>query len=156
MSISITTQAITILNDQPHNQYDAWLETLYGHLEGKQDIKRKIDLPRPQTGRIGSKITRWDNFASMCTLINREPKHVSEYIGIELCTTTALTDTNQLKILYRLGTEKACQIFAKYITEWVRCQSCRSMNTTLSKHPVGRYNVIHCVGCLCDVNKFNK
>lgn len=139
------------MSSQP---YEQWLDTLFIQLNQVQNPSKsaqsKLNLPRPVTGRMGSKVTKWDNFNIMCTRIQRDPQHVSEYIAAELCTTTSLTEKNELKIQYRLIPDKACTIFSKYMNEWVRCKVCKSLHTTLTRSLVGRYFVIHCESCLSD------
>jgi translation initiation factor 2 subunit 2 len=142
---------------EPKSDYEQWLAALYSQLnqvrQPHKSAQTKINVPRPVTGRIGSKITKWDNFQEMCARIHRDPQNVADYISKELCTTISLTDKEELKIRYRLGPDKACAIFSKYMNEWVRCTGCKSLHTTLSKNPVGRYYVIHCESCLSDTNK---
>lgn len=132
--------------------YEQWLTNLYVQINEVQTlskpVKSKLNLPRPVTGRVGGKISIWTNFNLMCDKIQREPQQVADYIAEELCTTVSLTEKKELKIQYRLGSEKACQIFSKYMNAWVRCQTCQSLHTTLSRHAIGRYDVIHCEACL--------
>lgn len=139
--------------------YDQWLNTLYVQLDQTLQTHKasqtKINLPRPVTGRMGGKISIWSNFNLMCEKIQREPQQVADYIAEELCTTVSLTEKKELKIQYRLGSEKACQIFSKYMNMWARCNTCKSLHTILVRHAVGRYYVIQCESCLSEhaVNK---
>lgn len=139
--------------DEKLESYNVWLNQLYDELAidtTTKNAQEKLNLPRAVTGRMGSKITKWDNFNVMCVKIQRDPQHVADYISTELCTTVSLTDKKELKIQYRLVPDKACAIFSKYMNEWVRCAVCKSLHTTLQKSTIGRFYIIHCESCLSD------
>ena len=117
-----------------------------------KDTFAKIKLPRPITGKLGGRMTKFSNFGDICAKINRSPEHVAAYINKELCVTSSLTPTFELKIKYRLGPDRACTMITKYMNEWVKCSSCASMTTTLIKNPVLRNYSIRCDRCLCTIS----
>jgi len=144
------TTTASIPQNPAETQYSQALDALYEQLDAVVTPADKLQLPRPVTGRLGGPMSIWTNFPHLCELIDREPAQVAEYIAQELCTTVSLTEKLELKIRYRLGSEKACQILAKYLNVWVRCHVCRSLHTSLQRATTGRYHVIHCHSCLAD------
>jgi translation initiation factor 2 subunit 2 len=51
--------------------------------------KKKFVMKPPQVARAGSKKTAFANFAEICRLLKRTPKHVLQFLLAELGTTYA-------------------------------------------------------------------
>jgi len=143
------------LGRQTHTDYAQLLKSLYGQLNSTQQCDEKlastkINIPLPVTGRLGTKLTKWTNFEIICFKLNRTPDHVAVFISKELCTTYSLTSTNELKLRYRLGPDRACAILSQYMNTWVRCAVCKSLHTLLVKNATHRFYTIQCESCLSD------
>lgn len=136
--------------DNYHNLLKRLYQQLHKDRPESKLVTTKINIARPIMGKIGGRVTKWCNFHVMCEKIHRTPEHVAAYIAKELCTTYSLTSTNDLKIRYKLESERACLMFSKYMNEFVRCTTCKSLHTVMTKHPVYRFYVIHCESCLSE------
>lgn len=93
----------------------------------------KKSINPPQILRDGSKHIIWSNFGNNCKSINREPKHVKEFIVSELSTNADIGQNDQLRITGRYNSNQIETIFKKYIKEFVMCSTCKSLETHLDK-----------------------
>jgi translation initiation factor 2 subunit 2 len=79
-------------SDWPDYGYDELLDMVFGIMREKNpDLaagKKKTFLMKPpQVARAGSKKTAFTNFAEICRLLKRQPKHVLQFLLAELGTT---------------------------------------------------------------------
>ncbi|XP_045614301.1 eukaryotic translation initiation factor 2 subunit 2 isoform X4 [Procambarus clarkii] len=78
--------------------YDELLERAFNQLREKNPEmatgeKKKFVMKPPQVVRIGSKKTAFANFAEICRLLHRMPKHVLQFLLAELGTSGSIDDT---------------------------------------------------------------
>uniref|UniRef100_A0A915ELQ0 Eukaryotic translation initiation factor 2 subunit 2 n=1 Tax=Ditylenchus dipsaci TaxID=166011 RepID=A0A915ELQ0_9BILA len=90
-------------SDWPDYSYDELLDMVYDIMREKNpDLaagKKKTFLMKPpQVARAGSKKTGFSNFAEICRLMKRQPKHVLQFLLAELGTTGSI-DGNQCLIV---------------------------------------------------------
>lgn len=79
-------------NEWPDYTYDELLDMVFGIMREKNPElaagKKKTFLMKPpQVARAGSKKTAFTNFAEICKLLKRQPKHVLQFLLAELGTT---------------------------------------------------------------------
>lgn len=90
-------------NDWPDYSYDELLDMVFTIMREKNPEfaagkKKALLMKPPQVARAGSKKTAFTNFAEICRLLKRQPKHVLQFLMAELGTTGSI-DGNQCLIV---------------------------------------------------------
>uniref|UniRef100_A0A915EGN5 Eukaryotic translation initiation factor 2 subunit 2 n=1 Tax=Ditylenchus dipsaci TaxID=166011 RepID=A0A915EGN5_9BILA len=125
-------------SDWPDYSYDELLDMVFGIMREKNpDLaagKKKTFLMKPpQVARAGSKKTAFTNFAEICRLLKRQPKHVLQFLLAELGTTGSIDGNQCLIVKGRFQQKHFENVLRKYIKEYVTCHTCRSSDTELTK-----------------------
>lgn len=112
------------------------------------DNDKKIILKQPEVQRLGTTKTAWINFIDIAEMLCRPPDHIYKYFFNELATDGS-TSGSQLILKGRFNENNIEFILKKYITEYVKCRMCRSMQTVLTKDPSIRMFMMVCEKCGC-------
>lgn len=131
--------------------YEELLDLVYGIMREKNPElasgkKKTFVMKPPQVQRAGSKKTAFTNFAEICRLLKREPKHVLQYLMAELGTTGSIDGNQCLIIKGRFQQKHFENVLRGYIREYVTCHTCRSSDTELTKD-ISRLFFIQCKAC---------
>jgi translation initiation factor 2 subunit 2 len=121
------------------------------HLSGGDAARSQ--LPQPIIERHGAKKTAVANFQKICEALHRTLDEVKDYIDKELSTQSALDGNNCL--LMKLQNVKSTQfenVVLKYVAEFVKCNSCRSLDTELAKDAERRMLLLRCSNCKAERN----
>lgn len=95
--------------------------------------KKKFAMRPPQVLRVGSRKTSFANFADICRLLHRQPKHVLAFLLAELGTSGSVDGNNQLIIRGKYTQKQIENVLRRYIKEYVTCHTCRARDTLLQK-----------------------
>ncbi|XP_076470287.1 eukaryotic translation initiation factor 2 subunit 2-like isoform X2 [Babylonia areolata] len=95
--------------------------------------KKKFVMRPPQVLRVGTRKTSFANFADICRLLHRQPKHVLAFLLAELGTSGSVDGNNQLLIRGKYTQKQIENVLRRYIKEYVTCHTCRSRDTILQK-----------------------
>lgn len=131
--------------------YDELLDMVFGIMREKNPEfasgkKKTFIMKPPQVQRAGSKKTAFTNFAEICRLLKREPKHVLQYLMAELGTTGSIDGNQCLIVKGRFQQKHFENVLRGYIKEYVTCHTCRSSDTELTKD-ISRLFFIQCKAC---------
>jgi len=107
--------------------------------------KKKFVMKPPQVVRIGTKKTSFVNFAEICRILHRQPKHLLAFLLAELGTSGSVDGGNQLIIKGRFQQKQIENVLRRYIKEYVTCHTCRSPDTILHKET--RLFFLQCETC---------
>jgi translation initiation factor 2 subunit 2 len=121
------------------------------HLSGGEAARAQ--LPQPSIEKHGAKKTAVANFQAICDAMHRTLEEVKDYIDKELSTQSALDANNCL--LLKLQNVKGQQfenVVLKYVGEFVKCNSCRSIDTVLVKDADRRMLLLRCNNCKAERN----
>jgi len=116
--------------------------------------KKKFVMRPPQVLRAGTKKSSFVNFADICRLLHRQPKHVLAFLLAELGTSGSVDGSNQLIIRGRYTQKQIENVLRRYIKEYVTCHTCRSRETLLQKD--GRLFFLQCETCGSRICCFNQ
>lgn len=95
--------------------------------------KKRFVMRPPQVVRIGTKKTSFANFAEICKILHRQPKHLLAFLMAELGTSGSVDGNNQLIIKGKFQQKQIENVLRRYIKEYVTCHTCRSADTILQK-----------------------
>ncbi|RUS72856.1 hypothetical protein EGW08_019379 [Elysia chlorotica] len=107
--------------------------------------KKKFVMRPPQVLRVGTRKTSFANFADICRLLHRQPKHVLAFLLAELGTSGSVDGNNQLIIRGKYTQKQIENVLRRYIKEYVTCHTCRSRDTLLQKET--RLFFLQCETC---------
>jgi translation initiation factor 2 subunit 2 len=93
----------------------------------------KLRLHPLVVARVGTRRTSLVNFADVCLQLHRSPKHVAQFFAVELGTTVSCNVQNSLIVRGRFTIRQFEAIITKYVGEYVKCNTCKSYNTTICK-----------------------
>ena len=106
----------------------------------------KMKLPPPLLERDGTTKTVWKNFPVICKKMNRAEEHVQTYALTELNTTGSLDVNSAFIIKGRFQPKQIETVIKHYITEFVKCNTCQSVDTLIKKE--NRMQFLYCNSCL--------
>ena len=135
--------------DWPDYTYEELLGLVFGIMREKNpDLggdKKKFVMKPPQVARAGSKKTAFTNYAEICKLLKRQPKHVLQFLLAELGTTGSIDGNQCLIVKGRFQQKHFESVLRKYIKEYVTCHTCKSSDTDLIKDT--RLYFLQCKTC---------
>lgn len=107
----------------------------------------RVQVPFPQLSLVGSKRIMWLNFSKTCDILHRLVDHVQSFFLSELSTLGSLDVNGRLIIKGRWKQHHIELLLKKYIDEYVKCHTCKHIDTVLVKDPVSRFMFVECQGC---------
>jgi translation initiation factor 2 subunit 2 len=107
-------------------------------------IKR---LRPPHVTRLGSTRSSWTNFRDTSVSIKRAEDHMKDFFLAELNTTGSVTAEGQLVMKGKLTQKMIESLLRRYITEYIMCENCRSLDTELTRDPLTRLVFVGCRSC---------
>lgn len=130
--------------------YDELLKRVFNIMREKNpDMvageKKRFVMKPPQVMRVGTKKSSFSNFADICKLLHRQPKHLLAFLLAELGTSGSIDGNNQLIIKGRFQQKQIEHVLRAYIKEYVTCHTCRSPETILQKDT--RLYFLQCETC---------
>jgi len=106
--------------DWPDYSYDELLTRVFTIMHEKNPSlstgeSKRIQMKPPNVTRAGTKKTAFINFAEICRLLKRQPKHVMQFLMAELGTSGSVDGSNQLIIKGRFQQKHFETVLRKYI-----------------------------------------
>jgi translation initiation factor 2 subunit 2 len=129
--------------------YDQMLSRIYekmGTVYTASELALKR-LQRPKMAMIGSKRVGWINFGKTAQTLNRSEEHLASFIEAEFGTTVSIDAKNALVIKGRFGSEQIESVLKKYVEQYIKCRTCKSMDTKLVRDPDSRLYFLKCETC---------
>lgn len=121
-------------------------ELIQNHNPDLQGTKR-YTLKPPKVSRVGSKKVAWINFTEICTIMDRNPEHVLQFVLAEQAVEGSIAGNGQLVLKGKFTNKDIESLLKKYIREYVACSMCKSPNTTLGRDNRTRLFNINCHAC---------
>ncbi len=138
--------------DDEEPTYDQMLERLYDQMRADRPDTAGPALPKrikpPTVAKMGTKKTCWTNFSDYQVSFNRPLDHMQSFVLSELGTTGSLNEENQLIMKARIMSKNVESLLRKYIDEYVRCATCKGIDTNMVKDSASKLHFIQCKKCL--------
>ncbi|KAL0481771.1 translation initiation factor 2 subunit beta [Acrasis kona] len=132
-------------------KYEELLELMYNVLRNKNPglgVKRsRIRVKPPKVVKDGPRKTIFINFQEICSNLHRQQEHVIAYIFSELSTSGSVAAGQQLIIRGVYRDKDIESVLKKYISDYVLCRVCNSMETILTRDPNTRLYTLNCLSC---------
>lgn len=104
----------------------------------------KYKIPPPNMIRDGKK-SIFANIKEMSDRMHRPTEHIIQFLFAELGTSGSVDGSSRLVIKGRFTQKQLETVLRKYMTEYVSCKTCKSINTKLSKE--NRIYFLECNSC---------
>lgn len=112
----------------------------------------KIRLKPLEVAKEGTRKTVFNNFSSLCKELNRDNDHVMLFITSELSADASIDGTGRLIIRGKYSPSNIEKIVRNYISQYVLCQGCKSMDTFIDKDKTTRLTFLRCNICQASVS----
>lgn len=123
--------------------YEYMLDRLYNMLPSRLPGKA-YDIPSLEIDYIGIH-TIIKNFAYVCERLRRDPRITMRYFLKELGKPGGLDDRNNLVIYSTIKAQSIKELYNKFLEMYVRCPTCGSYDTELSRE--GKVFYMRCLAC---------
>ena len=97
--------------------------------------------------RVGSTRSAWVNFRACCAMMKRAQEHVMSFFLAELGTTGSIDGSERFLIRGKYPPKYVENLLRKYITEYVKCVMCNSLETELHRDAESRLFFLNCKSC---------
>jgi len=109
--------------------------------------KKRVLLKPPEVAREGTKKTVFVNFMDLARMMNRNSEHVQQFLLAELGTSGSLDGQSRLVLKGRFQPKAFEVTLRRYVTDYVLCHACKSMDTLLDKDSNTRLSYLRCQQC---------
>lgn len=111
----------------------------------RQESQRQ-NIPEVRLATVTPKKFKIPNFSEICKALNRTDQGVQEYFATKLqCDCTV--DQGGLQIKSKVNLQQIRDLVKDYVQQYVVCQNCGSINTTITKAENGKDQVLLCESC---------
>ena len=125
-------------------EYEEHLDRLYKTMQQSLKPEQKMVLKPPIISNMNKK-TFWSNFREICEILGREEEHFMLFLEAEFSCNASI-DMNGVMIIEGKYTSKNIEtILRRYINDYIRCNSCKSVDTKFMKED--RINYLMCNNC---------
>nr|UXY87745.1 translation initiation factor eiF2 beta-subunit [Cryptomonas curvata] len=141
--------------DNGFSKYEALLNRLFEILKQNSvnlALKDKTIIQTPKIARDGTKKTLFLNFQEICLKLHRKSDHILTYISAELGTTASIQEGGRLVLRGKFNQKGIEHVLRNYISEYVLCGSCKSVDTYFKKGEVNKLFFLKCN--LCKASRF--
>lgn len=107
----------------------------------------RVRLQPLDVQREGTRKTAVTNFNHLCTTLRREHEHVMAYILAEFSTTGSIDGTKRLLLRGKFAPASIETVARKYIREYVICDGCKCLQTTIDRDKTSRLLFLRCNQC---------
>jgi translation initiation factor 2 subunit 2 len=145
-----TNTELPTTEEEKDYTYAELLERLYTQLNMSKkpvEAQNRISLTPPQVSKFGSKKTIFINFATLTKQLQRNNAHFSKFIFDELATTGSIDSQERLLLKGKFTSAHIETVIRKYLREFVICNNCKSMRTTLDKDNANKLLFLICQNC---------
>jgi translation initiation factor 2 subunit 2 len=126
----------------PEKQYSEMLDDLYKKVKHVV-VAERFEVPKAQGIVEGTK-TIVTNFSQICSMLRREPAHVSKYLSRELAALGTM-EGDRLILNRKLSANMINEKIQSYVDEFVTCPQCKKPDTELIKDK--GFLFLHCLAC---------
>jgi translation initiation factor 2 subunit 2 len=111
---------------------------------------KKIVMKPPQVMKEGAKKTNFANFKDICSTMNRSQEHFLSYLLVELGTTGSIDGNGCLILKGKFLGKDIESLLRRYMQDYVVCEMCGSLETSLTRNPTTRLHSLYCNHCKAD------
>lgn len=130
------------MDNNKDKKYQELLENLYKQVK-RVEVTERFEVPKIEGMIEGSK-TIITNFSHICSVLRRNPEHLSKFLSRELATQT-IVEGDRLILNRKLSSSQINEKIQSYVDEFVICPECKKPDTELIKEK--GFMFLHCLAC---------
>jgi len=156
VGLNIETENETKINvmSSPNLVYTVLLDEIfdtindnYQHFENKKNHIDKPDI------KYENRKTFWYNYGKNCFQINRTMEQLKRFIEKELSVETSINDKSNLILKGKYNFDMIASTYKKYIINYVKCSTCKSIETEIVRNSSNRLDYLKCLNLKCNTCK---
>lgn len=152
-TINQSNTKINILTS-PDSVYITLVDEIYDTISENSELfgNKKNHIDKPDV-KYENRKTFWYNYGKNCFQINRNMEQLKRFIEKELAVESSINDKSNLIIRGKYNFAMIANIYKKYIINYVRCSTCKSIETTIERNSSNRLDYLKCSNPKCNTCK---
>lgn len=152
-TINQSNTKINILTS-PDSVYITLVDEIYDTISENSELfgNKKNHIDKPDV-KYENRKTFWYNYGKNCSQINRNMDQLKRFIEKELAVESSINDKSNLIIRGKYNFAMIANIYKKYIINYVRCSTCKSIETTIERNSSNRLDYLKCSNPKCNTCK---
>lgn len=138
----------------PDSVYTTLLDEIFDTISENSELfgNKKNHIDKPDI-KYENRKTFWYNYGKNCFQINRNMDQLKRFIEKELAVESSINDKSNLIIRGKYNFAMISNVYKKYIINYVRCSTCKSMETTIERNSSNRLDYLKCSNPKCNTCK---
>ena len=129
---------------------DEIFDTISDNLQLFGNKKNHIDKPDI---KYENRKTFWYNYGKNCSQINRSMEQLKKFIEKEMTVETSINDKSNLILRGKYNFAMIACAYKKYILNYVKCSTCKSIETEITRNSSNRLDYLKCMNPKCNTCK---
>lgn len=148
IEVKINTMAL------PDLVYTVLLDEIFDTLGDNSQLfgNKKNHIDKPDI-KYENRKTFWYNYGKNCSQINRTMDQVKRFIEKEMAVETSINDKSNLILRGKYNFPMIANAYKKYIINYVKCSTCKSIETSIIRNSSNRLDYLKCMNSKCNTCK---
>lgn len=138
----------------PDLVYNVLLNEIFDTISDNSQLfgnkKNRIDKPDI---KYQNRKTFWYNYGINCSQINRSMEQLKKFIDKEMAVETSINDKSNLILRGKYSFAMIASAYKKYILNYVKCSTCKSIETEIVRNSSNRLDYLKCMNPKCNTCK---
>ena len=113
---------------------------------------KKHNIDKPDI-KYENRKTYWYNYGKNCIQINRTMEQLKKFIEKEMAVETSINDKSNLILRGKYNFAMITSAYKKYIVNYVKCSTCKSIETEITRNSSNRLDYLKCLNPKCNTCK---
>lgn len=134
--------------------YTVLLDEIYDTLSDNSQLfgNKKNHIDKPDI-KYENRKTFWYNYGKNCSQINRTMDQLKRFIEKEMAVESSINDKSNLIIRGKYSFAMIASAYKKYIINYVKCSTCKSIETEIVRNSSNRLDYLKCMNSKCNACK---
>jgi translation initiation factor 2 subunit 2 len=134
--------------------YTTLLDDIFETISGNNELfgNKNINISKPDV-KYENRKTFWYNYGKNCSQINRSMEQLKKFIEKEISVETSINEKSNLIIRGKYNFTMIAGTYKKYIQNYVKCSTCKSMETEIVRNSSNRLDYLKCLNSKCNTCK---
>jgi len=138
----------------PDLVYITLLDEIFDTINDNSQLfgNKKNHIERPDI-KYENRKTFWYNYGKNCFQINRNMEQLKRFIEKEMAVETSINDKSNLILRGKYNFAMIACAYKKYILNYVKCSTCKSIETEIIRNSSNRLDYLKCLNPKCNTCK---
>ena len=138
----------------PDLVYTVLLDEIFDTLSDNSQLfgNKKNHIDKPDI-KYENRKTFWYNYGKNCSQINRTMDQLKRFIEKEMAVETSINDKLNLILRGKYNFAMIANAYKKYIINYVKCSTCKSIETSIVRNSSNRLDYLKCLNPKCNTCK---